>query len=176
MVERSDPLTRDTPEPMRLLPLTEPNNNEPRIDHMDTAYISALAALAGSSIGAFATLATTWLNQSYQSKIQRHANERARREKLFGDFINEAAQAYTDSVVSTLENPSSLVNLYALKSRISLFSSVEIVHEAELVLQAIIKQYFEPALKYSDMDPDSASRLDLLRDFTRACKKEMAKY
>jgi hypothetical protein len=81
---------------------------------VDSAYISALAALAGSSIGALASFATTWLNQSYQNRIQRHSIERSRREKLYGDFINEAAIAYTDSMANNLEDPSSLVNLYAI--------------------------------------------------------------
>ena len=54
---------------------------------MNSAYISALAALAGSGIGALATIVTTWLNQAYQNKIQRHADERTRRERLFGEFI-----------------------------------------------------------------------------------------
>jgi len=79
---------------------------------MDSAYISALAALAGSSIGGLGTFATTWLNQSYQNKIQRHSNERARREKLFGDFMHEAASAYSDAMVNKLENSTGLVNLY----------------------------------------------------------------
>ena len=143
---------------------------------MDTGYISALAALAGSTIGAFATLATTWLNQTYQSRIQRISNERARREKLFGDFINEAALAYTDSMVNTLENPSRLVNLYALKSRISLFSNHDVLQEAERVLHTITNRYFDKKIKYSEMDPKEATQFDLLRDFTKACKRELKNY
>jgi hypothetical protein len=143
---------------------------------VDSAYISALAALAGSSIGAFATFATTWLNQSYQNRIQRHLNERSRREKLFGDFINEAAIAYTDSMVNNLENPSNLVNLYAIKSRLSLFSSDEILIEADKVLQVIIDRYFQKNVTYSEIDPKATGQFDLLRDFTRSCRKEMMKF
>jgi hypothetical protein len=138
--------------------------------------ISALAALAGSSIGAFATFATTWLNQSYQNRIQRHLNERSRREKLFGDFINEAAIAYTDSLVSNLENPSGLVNLYAIKSKLSLFSNDEILNEADKVLQTIIGRYFQKNVTYSEIDPKATGQFDLLRDFTRSCRKEMMKF
>jgi ferredoxin-NADP reductase len=135
-----------------------------------------LAALAGSSIGALASFATTWLNQSYQNRIQRHSNERARREKLFGDFINEAAAAYTDAMVNKLENPSGLVNLYAIKSRISLFSNEEVLLEADKVMQAITKKYYGEKMKYSEMNPDTVTQFDLLRDFTRSCRKEMTKY
>src|ERR1700730_5828133 len=143
---------------------------------MDSAYISALAALAGSSIGAFATFATTWLNQSYQNRIKRHANERARRERLFGEFINEAASAYTDSMANKLENPSRLINLYSLKSRISLFSNEGIVEEADKVIQTILNRYFQENITYREMSPSIASEFDLLRDFTKACKKEMMEF
>jgi hypothetical protein len=143
---------------------------------MDSAYISALAALAGSSIGAFATFATTWLNQSYQNKVKRQANERARREKLFGEFINEAASAFTDSMANKLENPSRLVNLYSLKSRISLFSNDGIVEEADKVIRTILNRYFEENVTYPEMSPNIASEFDLLRDFTKTCKKEIMKF
>jgi hypothetical protein len=139
---------------------------------MDGAYISALAALAGSSIGGLATFATTWLNQSYQHKIQRHSNERARREKLFGDFMHEAASAYSDAMVNKLENSTGLVNLYSLKSRMSLFSGEDVLQEADKVLQIIIDRYFVDEIKYSNMSPGAVKEFDLLRDFTRACKQE----
>jgi hypothetical protein len=139
---------------------------------MDSAYISALAALAGSSIGAFATFATTWLSQSYQNRIQRHLNERLRRETLFGEFINEAARTYTDSLVNNLENPTLLVNLYAIKSKISLFAEEEILNESDSVVQVILNRYSQKNIGYSEIDP----QFDLLRGFTRLCRKEMMKY
>ena len=140
---------------------------------MDGAYISALAALAGSSIGGLATFATTWLNQSYQHKIQRHSNERARREKLFGDFMHEAASAHSDSMVNKLNDPSGLVNLYSLKSRMSLFSGEDVLQEADKVLQAIIDRYFVDEIKFTDIGASAMKELDLLRGFTRACKEEI---
>jgi hypothetical protein len=143
---------------------------------MDGAYISALAALAGSSIGGLATFATTWLNQSYQHKIQRHSNERARREKLFGDFMHEAASAYSEAMVSKLENSSGLVKLYSLKSRMSLFSGEDVLQEADKVLQIIIDRYFVDDIKYSDMGPGAVKEFALLRDFTSACKNEITRF
>jgi hypothetical protein len=143
---------------------------------LDSGYVSAIAALAGSSIGAFATFATTWLNQSYQNRVQRHSNERARREKLYGDFINESAIAYTDAMANKLENPSTLVNLYALKSRISLFSNDDVLQEADKVLSAIASRYFEGNIKYSEMDPSYVSNFDLLREFTKACRRDMMRF
>src|SRR6476620_3084898 len=143
---------------------------------MDSAYISALAPLAGSSIGGLATFATTWLNQSYQHKIQRHSNDRARREKLFGDFMHEAASAYSDAMVNKLENSNGLVNLYSLKSRMSLFSGEDVLQEADKVLQIIIDRYFVGEIKYLNMSPSAVKEFDILRDFTRACKKEITRF
>src|SRR5580658_7212301 len=131
---------------------------------MGSAYISALAALAGSSIGGLATFSTTWLNQSYQHKIQRHSNERARRERLFGDFMHEAALAYSDAIVNKLENPSGLVTLYSLKSRMSLFSCEDVLKEADRVLQIIIDRYFVEEIKYADIGASAVKQFDLLRD------------
>ena len=143
---------------------------------MDSAYISALAALAGSSIGGLATFATTWLNQSYQHKIQRRSNERARREKLFGDFMHEAASTYGDAMVNKLENSTGLVDLYSLKNRMSLFSGEDVLQEADKVLQIIVDRYFVDEIKYSNMSPSVVKELDLLRDFTGACKKEITRF
>jgi len=53
---------------------------------MNPATLSALAALAGSAIGAFASFATTWLTQHHQDRAQRLAQKTARRERLFNEF------------------------------------------------------------------------------------------
>ena|SRR5215813_10621294 len=57
---------------------------------MDAGYISAMAALAGSAIGAFASIATTWVVQHPQTRATQRAQDRARREALYGEFIREA--------------------------------------------------------------------------------------
>ena len=143
---------------------------------MNSAYISALAALAGSGIGALATIVTTWLNQAYQNKIQRHADERTRRERLFGEFINEAARAYSDAMANRLEDPSKVVNLYAIKSRIALFSNDDILKEADNVLHVIMTRYFSEKIVYAEMDISSTEHFNLLGEFTRLCRDEMIKY
>ena len=59
---------------------------------MDPATISAVSALAGSGIGALASVTTTWLTQHFQSRSQRLSQEGSRRERLFGDFVDQASQ------------------------------------------------------------------------------------
>ena len=70
---------------------------------MNTAYVSAVAALAGLGIGALASFSTTWLTQLAQVRAQRVAKAMARRESLCGEFIDETSKLLTDTVRSGLE-------------------------------------------------------------------------
>ena len=75
---------------------------------MNPATLSALAALAGSAIGALASFATTWLTQHHQDHTQRINQEASRRERLFGEFIDEASRTYADGMIQErLDDPSS---------------------------------------------------------------------
>ena len=69
---------------------------------MEAAYISALAALAGTAIGGLTSFATSWTTQQAQVRAQRLANERDKREALFGRFLEEAARLYADALVGTI--------------------------------------------------------------------------
>ncbi len=58
---------------------------------MDPAYLSAFAALAGSTIGGLTSLATSWLTQHVQFRAQLFTHDITRREELYKDFIEEAS-------------------------------------------------------------------------------------
>ena len=90
--------------------------------------------------------------------------------------MHEAASAYSDAMVNKLENSTGLVNLYSLRSRMSLFSGEDVLQEADKVLQIIIDRYFVDEVKYSDMGPSALKEFDLLRDFTSACKTEITRF
>lgn len=64
---------------------------------MDPAYLSALAALAGSTIGGLTSLATSWLTQHTQFEAQQRTHETSTREELYKDFIEEASKLYADA-------------------------------------------------------------------------------
>ena len=68
---------------------------------MTAAYISALSALFGSLIGAFASLATTWLTQRHQDETRRHAQQNVRRERVFVEFIDLSSKAFVDALQQT---------------------------------------------------------------------------
>ena len=99
---------------------------------MEAAYISALAALAGTAIGGLTSFATSWTTLQAQGRAQRLANERDKREALFGRFLEEAAKLYADALQNKRDEASALIVLYALIGRIRLISSARVVESADM--------------------------------------------
>src|SRR5882724_12489570 len=111
---------------------------------MNNAYLSAVAALAGSAIGALASFATTWLTQHAQQRAQRFGQAMARREHLYGDFIEEASKLFTDALTHELDDPSKFVHLYALVGKLRLFANANVISRAEEVMRLIVETYNLP--------------------------------
>jgi hypothetical protein len=141
---------------------------------MDTAYFSAFAALAGSAIGGLTSLAASWLSQHTQFKAQQLAQDLSRREDLYKNFIEEASKSYADAYEHDNPRVASLVNLYALVSRMRVLSSPRIVESADKVMRLIIETYLGPNKTFRDLkeilDNDT---MDPLRDFSNACREEL---
>jgi hypothetical protein len=108
---------------------------------MDTSIVTALAALAGSLIGGLTTLASTWLTQRYQATRERTANEIAKREALYGEFINEATRVGIDAIQREIGSMAELTRLVALTNRIRLASSDEVLAAADAVIVEIAELY-----------------------------------
>ncbi len=142
---------------------------------MDVAVISAMAAIAGSSVGAITTFATTWLVQNNQLQSARRGAQLSKRETLYADFIAEAAKRFTDSLSHQVQTPEVLVILAAFIGQMRLFSSPEVVTAAEEVGRAIVDSYIAPnqslkELRDAFMDK---GRLDPLGEFAAVCRKEL---
>jgi hypothetical protein len=86
---------------------------------MEAAYISALAALAGTVIGGLTSFATSWTTLQAQARAQRLANERDKREALFGRFLEEAAKLYADALQNKRDDASALIGLYLTRTTVS---------------------------------------------------------
>ena len=141
---------------------------------MEAAYLSALSALSGSAIGALASLTTTWLTQRYQDRSQRMAQEMARRERLFGEFIDQASKLFADALSHTpLEDPARLVPLYATIGKLQLFASERTIAAADAVMAHIIETYYLPNLDLTARPSPKDGNLDILRDFIKACRAEL---
>ena len=141
---------------------------------MDPAYMSALAALAGSTIGGMTSLATSWLTQHAQFRAQQLGHDLERREILYRDFIEEASRLYTDAWENDKADTSRLVKLYSLVSKMRVMSSAEIVESADKVCRVIIETYLAPNKTFGDLPAFFAdSAMDPLRDFSSACRNEL---
>ena len=142
---------------------------------MDPAYISAVAALAGSAIGATASFATTWLTQHAQDRATRLVQEMSRRERLYGEFIDEASRLLADSLTHHLEEPSKIVPLYAIMGKLRLFAPANVVARADEVMEQIIEIYDLPNADFRNpADRPAQQRVDILRAFGEVCREDLA--
>jgi hypothetical protein len=140
---------------------------------MNNAATSAIAALAGSAIGALASFATTWLTQHAQERSQRFAQAMGRREHLYGTFIEEASKLVVDALTHDLDDPSKLVRLYALVGQLRLFAPANVVSRAEEVMHRIVETYNLPNLDYRNPELQQRHDADVLRPFSEACRQDL---
>ena len=73
---------------------------------MESATISALAALAGATIGGVTSFATAWLSQQTQARVQQLTHKLTLREELYKAFVDEASTLYADALVHELSDVS----------------------------------------------------------------------
>ena len=140
---------------------------------MDPATISAASALAGSAIGALASVTTSWLTQHSQSRAQRLSQEGSRRERLFSEFVDQASQTYADGMVhESLDGPAKLVPLYATINKLRLFATPDTVRAAEAVLDGIVDTYHAPPSALRD-NHSSVAAHDILQTFAESCRSEL---
>jgi hypothetical protein len=137
------------------------------------ATITTLAALGGSIIGALTSTVGAWIGQRHRERREFVAKKIAQREQLYSEFINESARLLVDAVQHSLENPGTLVPLYALLSRIRLTSSTAAIESGERVIATILKIYFEPNLTPDEIQSAANRRSDHLQEFGETCRREL---
>ena len=143
---------------------------------MDSASLSAFAALAGATIGGLTSFATSWLTQQTQVKVQQSARKLTRREELYKDFVEEASKLYADSLIHETSDVSQLVRLYAMISRMRVLSSTTTIESADKVARMIVNTYLAPNKTFPELrDMVNSGAIDLLRDFSEACREEFQK-
>ena len=141
---------------------------------MEPAYLSALAALAGSTIGGLTSLTASWLTQHVQFQAQQRASDLSRRQELYKAFIEEAARWHADAFAHDTADVANLVNLYALVSRMRVLSSPQIVASADHVIRMIIETYLAPNKTFHDVrDILENEAMHPLRAFSNACREEL---
>jgi len=141
---------------------------------MNSAYLPALAALAGSATGGLTSLASTWLTLHRQSRATRLSRDRSRRQKLYGSFIDETSKLYADALVHEEAEVSALVSVYALTNRMRILSSPAVVEKAETVVRMIVDTYSAPNKTFPELRKLMDSHaIDPLRSFSEECRAEL---
>ena len=140
---------------------------------MDSATISALAALGGATVGGVTSFATTWLSQQAQARIAQLTHKLNRREDLYKAFIDEAAKLYGDSLTHEMSDISKLVGLYAMISRMRIISSRATIESADKVARMIVTSYLAPEKTLPQLqDMINRGAIDVLEAFSEAARQE----
>ena len=141
---------------------------------MNTAYLPAFAALAGSAIGRLTSFASAWLTLHHQDRLRRLSGEKTRRQKLYKKFIHEASKLYAKALVHDQAEVSALVGVYALISRMRVVSSSVVIERAKAVVHLIIDTYFTPDKTFSDIrEQINGHAVNPLRAFSEECRAEL---
>jgi hypothetical protein len=140
---------------------------------MEPATISALAALAGATIGGVTSFAATWLTQRTQARVQELTHSLTVREQLYKAFIKEASKLYADALVNEISDISNLVELYAMISEMRVISARNTVEGADKVARLIVSTYRAPSKTLPELE-DMVNRgaIDVLQTFSEAARQE----
>lgn len=140
---------------------------------MDSAVITAAAAIGGSLVGALGTLLSASITQRYHDRRELLATQIARREELYSDFISESARLLVNAMESNAIDPKNLVPTYALLSRIRLTSSPQVLAAAEEVLKVIMETYARPNMTEEQIRSLALRHEDPLKFFSEICRTEL---
>jgi hypothetical protein len=143
---------------------------------LDTAYISALSALGGATIGGLASFGSSWLTQRTQLRYAHHEAIKAKREALYAEFIDEATRLYGDALGHQKDDPADLVKIYALIGRIRLVSPRPVVTAAEQTLDRIIQAYLgSNRTLHEVLDDIHRGGFHFFTEFGEACREDLGR-
>jgi hypothetical protein len=141
---------------------------------MDAAIISALSGLAGAAIGGATSAFSSVLSELTKNRKKAAEISFNRRERVYTDFIKEAADHFADAVTRETGDPKQLVVLYALIARMRLGSPRTVVCAAEGVMVELQRVYEAPTLSLSQIDIFSkGGETDPLLEFSEACREDL---
>jgi hypothetical protein len=139
----------------------------------NSGIIAALAAIAGSLVGALGSAVGTWITARHQDRRDLLGKQIARREVLYSDFIAESARLLVDAMQYNVSDLEKLLPVYALLSRIRLSSSGPVLQTAENIIKTIVNTYPQPNLTADQIESRAVSGQDPLRQFSDTCRTEL---
>ena len=130
------------------------------------ATLAALPAFALCRLAAFATLSAAALCIVTFFAVMR-------------GWLVEAV--HNDALDHSLESPNKILSIYALENRIRLCASEDVVAAAAHAIRTIGEQYMKENLAAGELKKvvltafsDPEQRIDPLRPFSEACRRELA--
>ncbi len=135
--------------------------------------IAAMAAIGGSIVGATGTFVGSLITQRYHDRRDLLANQIARREALYSDFVTESARLLVDALETNVVDPKDVIPVYALLSRIRLCSPPRVLASAEEVVKHIIETYPKPNLTPDQIREETVNGVDPLKSFSEICRSEL---
>jgi len=140
---------------------------------MNSNTVTAIAAISGSIVGAFGSLAASWITQRHLDRRDLLAKKIVHREALYSGFINEASRLLVDALGNNFNDPKNLIPSYALLGRIRLGSSRHVSMAAEEVVKLILDAYTRPNLTADQIQFAAVGGEDPLRAFSETCRAEL---
>ena len=142
---------------------------------LDVAYITVLSALAGSLVGGLTTGITTWISLRSQARAGRLAEDLARRQDLFRDFIVAASKTYGEALVSSQPQVQEIVALWAMISQMRILCSPKTAESADKVMLLTLDTYFAPNRTTSELRDlmKSGRQIDPLVEFIEVAREEL---
>jgi undecaprenyl pyrophosphate synthase len=141
---------------------------------VDAAVLSTLSALGGTAIGAISSLGSTYLSTQAQTRAARAAAERAKREDLYGRFMDELARLYADALDNKGVDNERLTGAYALNGRIALYATNPVNEAAEHAMRYVVDLALGPKRTPEEvralMDLPEAN---VIRAFAECCREEL---
>lgn len=135
--------------------------------------VTALAAIAGSLVGAFGSALGTWITARHQDRRLLLGSQIARREALYSDFIGDSARLLVDAMQHNTGDLQRMIPVFPLLSRIRLSSSKSVLEEADQIIKTIIETYPQPNLTAEQIESRAMDGADPLRQFSETCRKEL---
>ena len=141
---------------------------------MDSAYLSAVSALAGTVIGGVTSFATTWLTTRSQARAARLAAEHNRREDVYGRFMDELSAMYGGVLATGAMDYARLAAAFALRGRIMVMATKPVFDTADEALRLVVDLAMAPPQTDEEkrrlMDD---ARMDAISKFAVACRREL---
>ena len=145
-------------------------------DDLNPAYVSAFAALAGAIIGGLTSFGTAWFTGQAQLRAADRQARGAKLEALYNDYITEVVRRYGDALTHQTEDPTNMLSLYALGSRMRLVATRRVIDAAVRLDEKILETYLGPNLSLREMQElaRQGEMKALLTEFSEACREDLA--